>query len=161
MTLLLVINPTSAYVIHEWFQSSTEGEAKHNLEINNASAQADQIYPQLIFQANNIHLHIYHTNRFTFLVCFLSVSPVLYTVGLWATFEKQTNNIIYMLWLYTKPNDVHDQTHTNRFKFWSVFCLWLEVWYSKRSDQDGTVFKNCNGFNFTQSFSILSYFYQT
>jgi len=31
-------------------QSSTEGEAKHNLEINNASTQADQIYPQLIFQ---------------------------------------------------------------------------------------------------------------
>jgi len=31
-------------------QRSTEGEAKHNLEINNASTQADQIYPQLIFQ---------------------------------------------------------------------------------------------------------------
>ena len=27
------------------------------------------------------------------------------------------------------------QTHTNRFTFWSVFCLWLEVWCSKRSDQ--------------------------
>ena len=30
--------------------SGTEGEAKHNLEINNVASQADQIYPQLIFQ---------------------------------------------------------------------------------------------------------------
>ena len=42
----------------------------------------------------------------------------------------------------TKIIVLYDQTHTNIFTFWSVFCLWLEVWYTKRSDQDRTVCKN-------------------